>query len=160
MYTSDKDEFNKVYLIDEGIKIYEELISNISFSQDRGVKRMESLINEHNTLWLSIGINGLSYVRSIEKEGNVEVFLKALSDPTRLRIMTMLASKKNYVQSVANELKLAPSTIYHHLDTLNTLSLVTSEKVGKKVYYKVNRDEVLLGIKSLSSVLIGGQYEL
>lgn len=159
-YETDEVGFANSYLVNEGKKTYEEIIVNVSFLQDSGVKWMDSLIKQHDTLWLSIGVNGLSDERYFNKEAAAEQFLKALGDPTRLRIMTMLASERNYVQAIASELKLAPSTIYHHLETLSGLSLVNTEKVGKKVYYKVHRDKVLEGIRTLSSILIGGQYEL
>jgi len=159
-YEMDKAEFCKTYMVNNTKKTCEEIIVNVSFLQDSGVKWMDSLIKQQDTLWLSIGLNGISYERDANKEASVEQFLKVLGDPTRLRIMMMLSSERNYVQSIASELKLAPSTIYHHLDTLSGLSLVETEKVGKKVYYKVHRDKVLEGIRMLSSILIGGQYEL
>lgn len=159
-YEMDHAGFIKTYLINASKKTYENVIVNVSFLQDSGVKWMDSLIKQHDFLWLSIGLNGISFERNVNKEATAEQFLKVLGDPTRLRIMTMLASERNYVQAIASELKLAPSTIYHHLDTLSGLSLVATEKVGKKVYYKVHREKILEGIKTLSSILIGGQYEL
>jgi len=159
-YEMDKVEFCKSYMVNKDKKTFEEIMVNISFLQDSGVKWMDSLIKHQDTLWLSIGLNGISYERDVNKEASVEQFLKVLGDPTRLKIMMMLSSERNYVQAIASELKLAPSTIYHHLDTLSGLSLVETEKVGKKVYYKVHRDKVLEGIRMLSSILIGGQYEL
>ena len=159
-YEMDNVEFIKSYVVNASKKNYENIIVNVSFLQDSGVKWMDSLIKQQDFLWLSIGVNGISLERNINKEATAEQFLKVLGDPTRLRIMTMLACEHNYVQAIASELKLAPSTIYHHLDTLSGLSLVATEKVGKKVYYKVHKEKVLEGIKTLSSILIGGQYEL
>lgn len=155
--STDESLFIKTYL---GNKSHSSVVISVSYIQDYGVKFMESLLNKQDSLWVSIGVNGLRYERSIEKEEVAEAFLKVLGDPTRFRIMTMLATENNYVQRIASELELAPSTIYHHLETLNNLSLVSTEKVGKKVYYKVHREKVLEGIRTLSSILIGGQYEL
>ncbi|MBI9011727.1 MAG: winged helix-turn-helix transcriptional regulator [Clostridiales bacterium] len=159
-YELDEVGFTDKYLVNTNKKTYEKIIVNVSFLQDSGVKWMDSLIRQHDTLWLSIGINGITEEKNINKEVAAEQFLKALGDPTRFKIMTMLASERNYVQSIASELKLAPSTIYHHLETLSGLSLVYTEKKGKKVYYKVHREKIIEGLRILSSIFIGGQYEL
>ncbi len=160
IYEIDKMEFTKTYLNNIKIDSFKKINVNVSFLQDSGQKSMNSLINKSEVLWISIGINGLSSEKNIIKEESSESFLKALGDPTRLRIMSLIACNPNYVQAIASELKLAPSTIYHHLDNLSSLSLVKTERVGKKVYYRVHREKVLEGIRNLSSILIGGKYEL
>lgn len=154
---TDEALFVKTYI---GNKSYSNVFVSVSYIQDYGVKFMESLLKDQESVWISIGVNGLRYERSIEKEEVAETFLKVVGDSTRFKIMTMLATENNYVQRIASELELAPSTIYHHLEILNNLSLVSTEKVGKKVFYKVNREKVLEGIRTLSSILIQGQYEL
>ncbi|WP_276950470.1 ArsR/SmtB family transcription factor [Acetatifactor muris] len=80
--------------------------------------------------------------------------LKALSDPTRLKILHLLVERPCYLQEMAKELELTPATVLHHLGLLMSQALieiqVTTEK--KKVYYRVNRqglEEVSQGILQL-----------
>lgn len=69
--------------------------------------------------------------------------LKALGDPTRLRIMQCLAKRKMYTQELARELKLTPATISHHLTTLfqaEAITVFVDETNAKKVLYEVNKE--------------------
>ena len=81
--------------------------------------------------------------------------LKALGDPTRLKILRQLVEQPCYLQEMAKELELTPATVLHHLGVLMSQSLIeiqlTTEK--KKVYYQVNKqglEEVSQGILQLT----------
>lgn len=71
--------------------------------------------------------------------------LKALGDPTRLKILHLLTERPCYLQEMARELKLTPATVLHHLGVLMTEELIeikiTQEK--KRVYYQVRRQGLL-----------------
>lgn len=83
--------------------------------------------------------------------------LKAISDPTRLKIIGLLANKKMYPQEIAEALDLTPSTISHHVQILlnSMLISITIDTINsRKVYYETNKEKVQdLGdsIKSLVS---------
>ncbi|GGR95061.1 ArsR/SmtB family transcription factor [Deinococcus sedimenti] len=78
--------------------------------------------------------------------------LRALGDPTRLRIVQLIgeASQKNEQArdsgehpapvSISATLGLTQPTISHHMKVLLEAGLVTSEKKGTKVYYSLNPD--------------------
>ena len=70
--------------------------------------------------------------------------LKALGDPTRLKILHQLIERPCYLQEMARALELTPATVLHHLGVLMMEELieikVTQEK--KKVYYQVKRQGV------------------
>ena len=71
--------------------------------------------------------------------------LKAISDPTRLRIIGLLANKKMYLQEIAEALDLAPSTISHHIQILlnSMLVSITVDAINsRKVYYETNQEKV------------------
>ncbi|NLY45000.1 MAG: winged helix-turn-helix transcriptional regulator [Tissierella sp.] len=71
--------------------------------------------------------------------------LKAIGDPTRLRIIGLLANKKMYLQEIAETLDLTPSTISHHVQILlnSMLISITLDTVNsRKVYYKTNKKKV------------------
>ena len=81
--------------------------------------------------------------------------LKALGDPTRLKILHQLVERPCYLQEMAKELDLTPATVLHHLGILMSQSLIeiqlTTEK--KRVYYQVNKqglEEVSHGILQLT----------
>lgn len=54
-------------------------------------------------------------------------FFKALADPTRLRIVGLLAHQAQCGQELAAALHLSPSTVTHHLRTLKKSGLVREE---------------------------------
>ena len=70
--------------------------------------------------------------------------LKALGDPTRLKILHQLIERPCYLQEMARTLELTPATVLHHLGVLMAEELieikVTQEK--KRVYYQVKRQGV------------------
>ncbi len=63
---------------------------------------------------------------------------KALSDPTRLKILLMLEGKARTVGEIVDFFDLTQPTITRHLQTLTAGKLVTRRKEGQKVFYEVN----------------------
>ncbi|MBO4418639.1 MAG: winged helix-turn-helix transcriptional regulator [Oscillospiraceae bacterium] len=69
--------------------------------------------------------------------------LKALADETRYQIMMLLArSGPVSGQEIVRALKLAPSTVSHHMTELRERGLVTEEQVKTAKYYGVSRKSV------------------
>jgi DNA-binding transcriptional ArsR family regulator len=64
---------------------------------------------------------------------------KALGHPARLRILAMLQHDRLCVCQMATLLELAASTISGHLNDLRRSGLVVEDKVGKLVYYSLDR---------------------
>lgn len=75
-------------------------------------------------------------------EGTTEEvkLLAAMSDPTRLQIVAMLASQQEAlcVCEIMPHFELGQPTISHHLKVLRDAHLVTSEKKGLWVYYSID----------------------
>lgn len=65
------------------------------------------------------------------------IIFKALAHPTRLFIVDKLAKKECCVCDFFNELNIDFSTVSKHLFVLKNAGLVSSEKRGKKVFYKL-----------------------
>ncbi|WP_236056982.1 helix-turn-helix transcriptional regulator [Mycobacterium sp. SM1] len=66
--------------------------------------------------------------------------LKALSDPVRLRLLSFVASHRGgevCVCELSAGVAVSQPTISHHLKTLKTAGLLTSERRGSWVYYRV-----------------------
>jgi|SRR3954447_7511317 ArsR family transcriptional regulator len=66
--------------------------------------------------------------------------LKALSDPVRLRLLSVVASHTGgeaCVCDISVGIEVTQSTISHHLKVLRTAGLLGSERRGSWVYYRV-----------------------
>jgi ArsR family transcriptional regulator len=80
---------------------------------------------------------------SSEAATELAVRLKALADPARLRLMSLIASHEGAeacVCDVSSGIDLAQPTISHHLKVLRTAGLLTAERRGSWVYYRVVSD--------------------
>ncbi len=71
-----------------------------------------------------------------------EVF-KALSDPTRLKIIYLLSKHNLCVYDIADILDMSQSAISHQLRVLRGLRLVKFRKEGKHAIYSLDDDHVL-----------------
>jgi ArsR family transcriptional regulator, arsenate/arsenite/antimonite-responsive transcriptional repressor len=82
--------------------------------------------------------------------------LKALADPTRLRLVSMVAAHENgeaCVCDLTDPLSLTQPTISHHLKVLVDAGIFTRDKRGKWAYYAL----VPSSLETLASVLSTGQ---
>ena len=66
----------------------------------------------------------------------------ALSDPTRLRIISVLLDSELNVGDIAAQLTMTESAVSHQLRGLRQLRLVRSRKNGRQVYYALDDDHV------------------
>jgi DNA-binding transcriptional ArsR family regulator len=72
----------------------------------------------------------------------VAQLFKALSDPTRVRLISILAEHELCVHSIVEALEMTQSAISHQLHTLRMLRLVRSRKEGKHVYYTLDDSHI------------------
>ena len=78
-----------------------------------------------------------------------EATMKAVADPTRVRILKMLAGGELCVCQIIAVLALSPSTVSKHLFLLKSAGLVNDRKEKKWVHYALdrgNRDPHVAGI--------------
>ena len=66
----------------------------------------------------------------------------ALSDPTRLKIISVLLAGEMNVGEIAAQLAMTESAVSHQLRGLRQLRLVRSRKDGRQVYYALDDDHV------------------
>jgi ArsR family transcriptional regulator len=81
--------------------------------------------------------------------------MSALSDPTRLQIVAMLAAQSEplCVCEIQGNFQLGQPTISHHLRLLREAHLVTWEKRGLWVYYALDRTTLAQATAYLSNLL-------
>ncbi|MFB9236100.1 ArsR/SmtB family transcription factor [Plantactinospora siamensis] len=75
---------------------------------------------------------------AVEQAAEVAPMFKALGDPVRLRLMSMIASVPEMcVCDLTPAFELSGPTISHHLRVLREAGLVDSERRGTWVWYRV-----------------------
>jgi ArsR family transcriptional regulator, lead/cadmium/zinc/bismuth-responsive transcriptional repressor len=74
--------------------------------------------------------------------GMAEIF-KALSDPSRLKIVLALLKREHCVCDIAVICQQSESAISHQLRVLRTLKIVKNRREGKSVYYTLDDDHVI-----------------
>jgi len=80
-------------------------------------------------------VDGLTATRLAET-------FKALSDPTRVRIISALAQTELCVSDLAGTLGMSQSAISHQLRTLRELRLVKDRREGRQVYYSLDDEHI------------------
>ena len=68
---------------------------------------------------------------------------KALSDPTRIRILNLLCCEEYAVNDIAEMLNLGQSTVSHQLRFLKNLRLVKFRREGTTMYYTSDDEHVM-----------------
>jgi ArsR family transcriptional regulator len=83
-------------------------------------------------------------VLSAEEAGATAELFKALGDPARVRIVNLLATRREPVCAceLYEPLGLAQPTVSHHLKKLTEAGLLEREQHGKWAYFSLNRDAV------------------
>ncbi|WP_044642298.1 DUF2087 domain-containing protein [Risungbinella massiliensis] len=61
-------------------------------------------------------------------------FHKVIADPTRLRILVLLAKEPLHGQALAGKLGLTPPTITHHISKLREIGLIYERRVKNTIY--------------------------
>jgi ArsR family transcriptional regulator len=65
-------------------------------------------------------------------------FFKALSDPTRRKVLQLLREQDMTPSEILEKLPVSQPTLSHHLDILKRADLVTSEREGQFIRYSLN----------------------
>jgi ArsR family transcriptional regulator, arsenate/arsenite/antimonite-responsive transcriptional repressor len=95
---------------------------------------------------------------SSEAAQRIAPLLKALADPARLRLMSMIASHADgeaCVCDLTEAFDLSQPTISHHLKVLHEVGLIDRSKRGVWVYYRI-RPAALAGLGTLLGGRLGG----
>jgi ArsR family transcriptional regulator len=86
-----------------------------------------------------------------QQADQIAPLLKALADPVRLRLMSLVASHAEgeaCVCDLTDAFELSQPTISHHLKVLHEVGLLDRSKRGIWVYYRV-RQSALAGLATL-----------
>lgn len=97
-------------------------------------------------------------MKHINSGDDLLLFLEALSNPHRMRIISILSVGKQYVSQLARELSISRPLLYLHLQKLEEAKIVTSSmellESGKAAkYYKLNQFDVSLNEQLISRLV-------
>ena len=79
--------------------------------------------------------------------------LKALAHPTRLHILDLIREERPCVKMLEEELGLAQPNISQHLSLLRNIGIVSAEREGNQVCYRINNDTVLKILDAIENKL-------
>lgn len=83
--------------------------------------------------------------------------LKALSDPKRLQIVSMVAERERCAGAILESFQVSQPTLSHDMKILIESGLIMDRREGKRVIYSVNReamDELLHTLCRMTGVQI------
>src|SRR5438270_164410 len=84
-------------------------------------------------------------------------FLRALSDPTRLRIVALLEKDELSVNELQEITRMGQSRISTHLGQLQDAGLVQSRREGKRTFYKLNQSADALAREFIQLAIRGAR---
>ncbi|MFA5935079.1 MAG: metalloregulator ArsR/SmtB family transcription factor [Candidatus Paceibacterota bacterium] len=74
--------------------------------------------------------------------------MRTAGDESRLKILCIIFSKKNFcVSDIAEELNMSVAIVSHHLQVMSKEGLVIAVREGKKVCYKLPKDQFISDLK-------------
>lgn len=92
--------------------------------------------------------------RSLEDSEQRAKIFSALSDPTRLRIVELLAKGEEISGSeIANYLEISLALFCHHSRTLAEAGLIQQRREGQTKYNSLNRDLLKACLKSFPGLI-------
>lgn len=82
-------------------------------------------------------------------------FFKALSDPSRIQVLLTLASATDSctVSRVAEACTVDLSVVSRHLSLLKRAGIVTAEKQGREVYYRLDTPTLVCALRRCADAL-------
>lgn len=84
--------------------------------------------------------------------GNMELTLRAIADPTRREILTMLKRGRMPAGEIGGHFPVTAAAISRHLSVLREAGLVRDQREGKHIYYELNTsvlEEIMLWLAQL-----------
>ena len=78
---------------------------------------------------------------------------KVFSNPTRLEILNLLRYKEMSVTELIKKSKLSQANISQHLSIMKSKGIVSSERNGKNIYYKISNPKIIKAFEIIREVL-------
>lgn len=78
---------------------------------------------------------------------------KVFSNSTRLEILNLLRDKELSVTELIEKTKLSQANISQHLSIMKSKGIVTSDRKGKNIYYKLTNPKIIKAFDIIREVL-------
>ncbi len=78
---------------------------------------------------------------------------KVFSNPTRLEVLDLLRDKEMSVTELIEKTKLSQANISQHLSIMKLKGIVTSNRKGKNIYYKLTYPRIIKAFDIIRGVL-------
>ncbi len=85
-----------------------------------------------------------------------DALFRALADPTRRRILELLAERDRTAGEIAEHFPIAFASVSHHLGVLKEAGLVASEREGQRIRYRLNTTVFQDVVRYLMAKFAGG----
>ena len=85
-----------------------------------------------------------------------DALFRALADPTRRRILELLAERDRTAGEIAEPFPIAFASVSHHLGVLKGAGLVAAEREGQHIRYRLNSTVFQDVVRYLMSKFAGG----
>ncbi len=80
--------------------------------------------------------------------------LDGVRDPNRLEIIFLLGKGAPMnVGDISEQFKISRPAVSHHLKVLKDAGMVRSEKNGQEVYYCLDRDRIVAGLRAIADAI-------
>ena len=79
---------------------------------------------------------------------------KVFSNPTRLEILNLLRDEERSVTGLMEKTKLSQANISQHLSIMKSKGIVTSNRKGKNIYYKLTTPKIIKAFDVIREILI------
>ncbi|MBT2678336.1 metalloregulator ArsR/SmtB family transcription factor [Bacillus sp. ISL-35] len=90
----------------------------------------------------------------------IVAFHKAMGDPTRIRIVALLARGPLHGQAIAGKLGLTPPTITHHIKKLRDVNVIIERRDKNTIYFHLNESVIKQQTKSLGKLIMKKEEEV
>ena len=78
---------------------------------------------------------------------------QALADPKRIQILYALDGHPRHVSGLAEDLNIPQPTVSRHLRILRQQALVTSERVGAAVIYRIRDRRIIKALNTVQEIM-------
>ena len=93
------------------------------------------------------------HIHDEDGAGGAAAVFKALSDPTRLRILKVVSQMRELCEgNIVPAFGLSQPTISYHLKVLREAGLIESDRRGQWVYHRVSQRALLGAVRHLTEI--------
>lgn len=81
-------------------------------------------------------------------------FHKTIADPTRIRILTLIAEGPLHGQALAGKLGLTPATISHHMSKLREVGLIYERRQKNTIYFYLDEKSLIRDAEAIVHLVL------